>query len=91
MTSRRLWPLSIINFGLTSESSKEQLDCIRQTLRLSNGRHVMPESVCIDKFDDYTREGFAWANAAFAELVIRVYRASPDALTSLRMDGPTGE
>lgn len=68
-----IWPMSLIMEALTSGNARKMRDTIDLLVRLDGGTHFMHESVDPDAPQNYTRSWFAWANALFAELVMRAY------------------
>ena len=73
----RIWPLSIIMRGLTSNSDEEISQCLN-TLKDSNaGTGFMHESFDKDDVTKFTRSWFAWANTLFGEFIIKIHKERP--------------
>ena len=68
----RIWPLSIIMRGLTSDSELEIAQCLRVLARTDAGTGFMHEAFDADHPSDFSRPWFAWANSLFGEFVLRV-------------------
>lgn len=69
----KVWPMSIIMKGLTSNDKMEQLECVRLLVETDGGTGFMHESFNPNNPKDFTRSWFAWANGLFGELVINAY------------------
>ena len=76
----RIWPMSIIMKGLTSNSKTEIAECIRMLKSTHGGTGFMHESFHKDKPEEYTRPWFAWANTLFGEFLIKVQNEYPELL-----------
>ena len=76
----RIWPMSIIMKGLTSNSKTEIAECIRMLKSTHGGTGFMHESFHKDKPEEYTRSWFAWANTLFGEFLIKVEKEYPELL-----------
>jgi len=76
-----IWPMAIIVRALTSTDEAEILRCLR-TLRSSHaGTGFMHESYHKEDPTRFTRSWFAWANALFGELILRLSEERPHVLT----------
>ena len=69
----KVWPMSIIMKGLTSNDKMEQLECVRLLVETDGETGFMHESFNPNNPKDFTRSWFAWANGLFGELVIKTY------------------
>jgi meiotically up-regulated gene 157 (Mug157) protein len=69
----KVWPMSIIMKGLTSNNKMEQLECVRLLVETDGGTGFIHESFNPNNPKDFTRSWFAWANGLFGELVIKAY------------------
>lgn len=69
----KVWPMSIIMKGLTSNDVDEQKECVQLLMKTDGGTGYMHESFNPDNPRDFTRSWFAWANGLFGELVIKAY------------------
>ena len=76
----RIWPLSIIMRGLTSDDDSEIKSCIDTLCKTHAGTGFMHESFHKDNAADFTRPWFAWANTLFGEFIWKVYRERPHLL-----------
>jgi meiotically up-regulated gene 157 (Mug157) protein len=76
----RIWPMSIIMKGLTSNNKTEIAECIRMLKSTHGGTGFMHESFHKDKPEEYTRSWFAWANTLFGEFLIKVEKEYPELL-----------
>lgn len=76
----RIWPMSIIMKGLTSNSKTEIAECIRMLKSTHGGTGFMHESFHKDNPEEYTRPWFAWANTLFGEFMIKVQNEYPELL-----------
>eukprot|EP01063_Lacrimia_lanifica_P011007 TRINITY_DN17770_c0_g1_i1.p1 TRINITY_DN17770_c0_g1~~TRINITY_DN17770_c0_g1_i1.p1 ORF type:complete len:466 (+),score=121.04 TRINITY_DN17770_c0_g1_i1:54-1451(+) len=68
----KIWPLSHIFKGLTSDSSDEVADCLAALKYAANGTGFMHESYDVDSPGSFTRPWFAWANSMFGNLILQV-------------------
>lgn len=76
----KIWPLSIIMRGLTSNNDDEISNCLK-TLQNSNaGTGFMHEAFDKDDASKYSRKWFAWANTLFGELILKVQQERPHLL-----------
>ena len=72
-----IWPLSII-YSLYSASSDEEILRGLHLLKDSTaGTKCMHESFYKDDVHNFTRSWFAWANSAFADLVLHLIETKP--------------
>lgn len=76
----RIWPLSIIMRGLTSDDDVEIKTCIDQLCKTHAGTGFMHESFHKDDATNYTRPWFAWANTLFGEFIWKTFRERPHLL-----------
>jgi hypothetical protein len=75
-----VWPLALITQALTA-TQRPEIGQLLQTLRATDGgTGYLHESFHPDDPTRYTRGWFAWANALFAELVLRAYYDAPHSL-----------
>ncbi len=75
-----VWPMSIIMRALTSTDDKEIVDCVRRLVSTHAGTGFMHESFHKDDPANFTRHWFAWANALFGELILKLYHEKPGIL-----------
>lgn len=71
------WPMATIMQALTTDSEEEIRACLMQLRATDAGTGFMHESVNVDNPKKYTRPWFAWANALFGELILRVDEEFP--------------
>jgi hypothetical protein len=77
-----VWPLALITQALTA-TQRPEIGQLLQVLRATDGgTGYLHESFHPDDPTRYTRGWFAWANALFAELVLRAYYDAPHSLDS---------
>ena len=69
----KVWPMSIIMKGLTSNDVNEQRECVDLLVKTDAGTGFMHESFNPSNPADFTRSWFAWTNGLFGELVIKAY------------------
>ena len=69
----KVWPMSIIMKGLTSNDVNEQRACVDLLVKTDAGTGFMHESFNPNNPADFTRSWFAWTNGLFGELVIKAY------------------
>ncbi len=74
---RRIWPLSIIMRGLTSENDLEIAQCLRALARTDAGTGFIHEAFDADNPADFSRPWFAWANSLFGEFILQVADRRP--------------
>lgn len=67
-----IWPMSIMMRAFTSNDDKEIQDCIIQLMTSDAGTGFMHESYQVDDPSDYTRSWFAWQNANFGDLILKL-------------------
>lgn len=72
----RIWPLAVAMRALTATDSDEIDKCIIQLRDTCDGSGAMHESYLVADPSDFTREWFAWAEALFAEAVLRAIEVS---------------
>ncbi|HEY5407302.1 MAG TPA: glycoside hydrolase family 125 protein [Ginsengibacter sp.] len=79
----RIWPLSIIMRGLTSNDESEIKKCIGM-LKVSNaGTGFMHESFNKNDVNNFSRKWFAWANTLFGELILETSNSYPGIIKSV--------
>jgi meiotically up-regulated gene 157 (Mug157) protein len=76
-----IWPMSIVMRALTSIDDQEIAECLRLLKSSHAGTGFMHESFWKDDAGQFTRSWFAWANALFAELILKLTRERPHLLT----------
>ncbi|KAJ3162208.1 hypothetical protein HK101_000758 [Irineochytrium annulatum] len=67
-----IWPMGMIVQGLTAVEEKERWECLEMLVCAAREEGFMHESFWMDDARKFTRAWFAWANALFGELVIKV-------------------
>jgi meiotically up-regulated gene 157 (Mug157) protein len=82
-----VWPLGIIMRALTSTDDAEILHCLRMLRTTHAGTRFMHESFHKDNPAEFTRAWFAWANALFGELIVKLKTERPSLLTASRYEG----
>jgi len=75
-----IWPLGIILRALTSSDDHEIRLCLETLQHTHAGTGFMHEAFHKDDAKKFTRSWFAWANTAFGELILQVYRQRPGLL-----------
>src|SRR6266496_3308010 len=75
-----IWPLGIIMRALTSCEDREILSCLRMLKTTHAGTGFMHEAFDRNDPRKFTRSWFAWANALFGELVLKVQSERPQLL-----------
>lgn len=78
-----IWPMSIAVQGLTSTDENEMKNCLHLLQACHAGTGFMHESFHKDDPSKFTRKWFAWANAMFAEFVLKMYRRKPHLLNHI--------
>lgn len=76
----RIWPMSIIMKGLTTDNKNEISECLAMLVNADGNAGFMHESFHKDNAKDFGRPWFAWANSLFAELVLKVSKEYPELL-----------
>lgn len=76
----KIWHLSVIMRGLTSDSDDEIKRCLNILKNTHAGTGFMHEAFNKDNPDDYTRKWFAWANTLFGEFIVKIYNERPHLL-----------
>ncbi|WP_343703512.1 glycoside hydrolase family 125 protein [Chitinophaga sp.] len=76
----RIWPISLVMQGLTSNNDAEIRQCLQTLQKCHAGKGFMHESFQQDDPAQFTRAWFAWANTIFGELVWKVYKERPHLL-----------
>lgn len=76
----KIWHLSIIMRGLTSNDENEIIDCITLLKKSHAGTGFMHESFDKDDATKFSRPWFAWANTLFGEFLIKVLNEYPHLL-----------
>lgn len=69
---RNVWPMSIAIQALTTDNKEEAMALTEQLYELSAGTSWMHESVDVEDPHRFTRRWFCWADALFAELVLKI-------------------
>ncbi|KAJ4459828.1 putative DUF1237 domain protein [Paratrimastix pyriformis] len=75
-----VWPMSLILRGLTSTDDREIAACLATLRDTTDGKFFMHESIWMNDQTKWTRSWFAWANALFGELIIKVAAERPHLL-----------
>ncbi|WP_281615608.1 glycoside hydrolase family 125 protein [Flammeovirga sp. SubArs3] len=75
-----VWPMSIIQKGLTSTDATEVKWCLEQLKATHADTGFMHESFHKNDPKKFTRSWFAWTNTLFGELVYKVYQQHPELL-----------
>jgi uncharacterized protein len=75
-----IWPLGVILRAVTSTDDAEIRLCLETLQRTHAGTGFMHEAFHKDDAKHFTRSWFAWANTAFGELVLKVFRERPQLL-----------
>ena len=78
----RIWPLSIIMRGLTSNDESEIKKCIRMLKGSNAGTGFMHESFNKNDVNNFSRKWFAWANTLFGELTLKTSTSYPEIIRS---------
>jgi len=76
----KIWHLSIIMRGLTSNDENEIIDCITLLKKSHAGTGFMHESFDKDDAAKFSRPWFAWANTLFGEFLLKVNKEYPHLL-----------
>ncbi|MHB8904554.1 MAG: glycoside hydrolase family 125 protein [Melioribacteraceae bacterium] len=76
----KIWNLSIIMRGLTSNNETEILSCIKTLKSIHANTGFMHESFDKDDASKFSRSWFAWANTLFGEFIIKVHSETPQLL-----------
>ncbi|WP_119078729.1 glycoside hydrolase family 125 protein [Chitinophaga alhagiae] len=76
----RIWPISLVMQGLTSNNDAEIRQCLQTLQKCHAGKGFMHESFQQDDPAQFTRSWFAWANTIFGELIWKVYKERPHLL-----------
>lgn len=76
----RIWPISLVIQGLTSNNEAEIKQCLQTLQQCHAGKGFMHESFHKDDPAKFTRSWFAWANTIFGEFIWKVYRERPHLL-----------
>jgi meiotically up-regulated gene 157 (Mug157) protein len=72
-----IWPMSIMIRALTSDDSREILQCLYWLKTTDAGTGFMHEAFDQDDPSHYTRAWFAWANSLFGELIVSLTTHKP--------------
>lgn len=78
----KIWPIAIMMRALTSANDEEISASLKVLVKGSAGTGFMHESFDKDDPKDFTRKWFAWANALFGELVMKLHKEKPHLLKS---------
>ena len=73
----RIWPLSILMRGMTSEDPAEIQKCLSMLKKANAGTGLMHESFHKNDVNDFTRKWFAWANTLFGEFILNIQQTHP--------------
>ena len=76
----KIWHLSIIMQGLTSNNEDEIIDCIKILKETNANTGFMHESFDKNDATNYSRSWFAWANTLFGEFILFVEKQYPHLL-----------
>lgn len=76
----RIWPMSIIMKGLTTDNEKEIKECLTMLVNTDGDTGFMHESFNKDNAKVFSRSWFAWVNSLFSELVIKTSKEHPTLL-----------
>lgn len=76
----KIWHLSIIMRGLTSNDETEIAECITLLKNSHAGTGFMHESFDKDDASKFSRPWFAWANTLFGEFILKVHKEHPHLL-----------
>ena len=76
----KIWPISIMMQILTSSDDSEISTCLKTLVRSTAGTGFMHESYDKDNPRKFSRSWFAWANALFGEVIIKLYEERPSLL-----------
>ncbi len=79
----KIWNLSIIMRGLTSNNEDEIRACIKTLKNTHAGTGFMHESFDKDDASKFSRLWFAWANTLFGEFIIKVKNERPQLLKTI--------
>ncbi len=79
----KIWNLSIIMRGLTSNNETEILSCIKTLKSTHANTGFMHESFDKDDASKFSRSWFAWANTLFGEFIIKVHSETPQLLKTI--------
>ena len=74
----RIWPMSIILKGLTTDNPAEIGECLDLLQRTDADTGLMHEAFDKDDAKTFTRAWFAWANTLFGELVLKFVNEGND-------------
>lgn len=75
-----IWPLGIIQYGMTSTSEAEVAAALQTLKATHGGTGFMHESFHKDDPRNFTRSWFAWANTLFGEFVLHTLDRHPSIL-----------
>jgi len=78
-----IWPMALIAQAMTSSGDTEIRQCLHWLKTTHAGTGFMHESFDKDNPAKYTRAWFAWANALFGELIVRLSQERPSLLQSV--------
>jgi uncharacterized protein len=77
-----IWPMALIAQALTSRDDEEIRQCLQWLKTTHNGSGFMHESFDKDNPAKFARAWFAWANALFGELIVKLSEERPNLLKS---------
>jgi hypothetical protein len=72
-----IWPLAIVMQATTSENDDEIKECLELLKSTDNGTGFMHESFYKNDPSKFTRTWFAWANAQFGHLILKLAKERP--------------
>ena len=73
----KIWHLSIIMQGLTSNNESEIIGCIKMLKQTNANTGLMHESFDKEDAKNFSRPWFAWANTLFGEFILFVEKQYP--------------
>jgi len=78
-----IWPMALIAQAMTSSDEAEIRQCLHWLKTTHAETGFMHESFNKDNPEKYTRAWFAWANALFGELIVKLSEERPNLLKSV--------
>ena len=75
--NNHIWPLSLIAQARTTSDPDQKTELINALVASSGTTGLIHESYLTNAYSQYTRSGFAWGNAAFAELIAEILKNQP--------------
>lgn len=73
----QIWPMSVVMFGMTSESDAEISWALESLVNSSAGTGFLHESFNKDDVTKFTRPWFAWVNGIFGEFILKLAKERP--------------